>query len=284
MNQLYRTTRYRYPNERWILAITVCAVLLVIAITATATVCVSLLFVLYALVFSFLYTNSKTKGLISSAQQVTSQDTPELAAAAGQAAARLQVEPVQIFITPSRILNAYTFGLLSPRSIVLNTALLNVMDRDEMQFIIGHEMGHVILGHTWLNSLIGGMAGIPSPSEASLLLALAFRWWNRACEYSADRAGMLSCNHPQKAVSALVKLQAGPGLMTQERMEQVLRAIETEDDEFLNNLAEIFATHPMMVHRIDMLRRYAASAEYQQIRARMDQNLISLSRSIQAHQ
>ena len=50
-----------------------------------------------------------------------------------------------------------------------------------------------------LNWLVGGMAGIPSPFMASALLAMAFLWWNRACEFSADRAGLLACG------------KAGPG-------------------------------------------------------------------------
>ena len=84
------------------------------------------------------------------------------------------------------------------------------MDADELRFIIGHEMGHVALGHTWLNSLVGGMAGIPSSSTSSAILTLAFLSWNRTCELSADRAGLLACGSLDKAVSSLIKLVAGP--------------------------------------------------------------------------
>jgi hypothetical protein len=38
---------------------------------------------------------------------------------------------------------------------------------------------------------------------------MAFLWWNRACEYSADRAGLLACGRLHKAISALVKLAEG---------------------------------------------------------------------------
>lgn len=273
MNQMFRTTAYRYPNERLILAITLFVVLVVIALTATATVCTSLLFVLGILGISYGYTRSQTRALIENAQPVTSQNTPALAAIAEEAGTRLQVDPVQIFVVPSRILNAYTFGMSSPKIIVLHSILVNIMDRDEMGFIIGHEMGHVCLGHTRLNSLVGGLAGIPSPSEASLLLALAFRWWNRACEYSADRAGMLSSSNPQKAISALVKLEAETGRLTPDGLQRALASIEAEDHNLMNNMEELFATHPMIVRRIEMLRSYAASSRYQQLKTRMEQNL-----------
>jgi len=157
--------------------------------------------------------------------------------------------------------------------VVLQSALLQVMDEDELRFILGHELGHVRLGHTWLNSLVGGMAGIPSPFLASTLLAMAFLWWNRACEYSADRAGLLACGKPHKAVSALVRLAAGTEARTQAGLERALRHIQAEDDHALSNLTEALATHPMIIRRIEELRRYAASGEYRRLQSLVDRNI-----------
>jgi Zn-dependent protease with chaperone function len=270
----YKTTSYRYPDEIVILWATVFLVILVVAITATATVCLSVVFILGMIAFSYNFTRSQHRQLMAQARQLTIQSAPAAAEAAHQAGLRLQVDPVEIFIAPSRVLNAYTFGLDTPKTIVLHSALFEVMDRDELQFILGHEMGHVCLGHTWLNSLIGGMAGIPSSPEASLLLALAFRFWNRSCELSADRAGMLACASPAKAISALVKLQAGPAAFSkQANLQRALRSIEAEDDSFVNNLSELLATHPMIVKRIQQIRRYAASREYQSLQLRLNKNL-----------
>jgi len=113
------------------------------------------------------------------------------------------------------------------------------------------------------------MAGIPSPSMASVVLAMAFLWWNRACEHSADRAGLLACGQPRKAISALVKLAAGTGARTRADMERALHRIEAEDDHALAGLSEVLSTHPMMARRIEELCRYAASAEYHRLQALM---------------
>ncbi len=110
-------------------------------------------------------------------------------------------------------MNAYTFGMVEPQVVVVYAGVFSIMDADELRFIIGHELGHIRLGHTWLNSLVGGMAGIPSPYVAAILLYIAFRWWNRACEYSADRAGLLACGKPEKAASALIKLVGGSAVV-----------------------------------------------------------------------
>ena len=237
-------TAYRYPRERLILALTLFLVLLVIALTATATVCLSALFVLVMLLISYGANRAHHRALLKQAQQVTARDAPALAALVAETGARLRVESARVFVAPRGELNAYTFGLSSPKVVVLYSALLQRMDADELRFILGHEMGHIRLGHTELNSLVGGVAGIPSPPVAGILLTMAFLWWNRACEYSAD---------PR----------------TPADLERALRLIEAEDDHAVGNLLEALTTHPMTVRRIDELQRYASSNQYRHLRERM---------------
>jgi Zn-dependent protease with chaperone function len=161
-----------------------------------------------------------------------------------------------VFIVPGRQLNAYTFGLGSPKVIVLYQPMIKVMDADELKFVIGHEMGHVVFGHTWLNTLIGGMAGMPSSFGAAVIFTFAFRWWNRACEYSADRAGLIACGKPVKAISALAQLEVGD-FNTAEELRQALAVIERQDDSLENILGETLSDHPMIVKRIKALRDFA---------------------------
>jgi Zn-dependent protease with chaperone function len=259
-------TSYRYPGEQIILALTLFLVLAVIAVTAVATLCGSALFVMVMLVVSFVLNRSHHNELIEIAHPVTPQTEPALANLVGDCAARLQAGPVGTFVAPGNILNAYTFGLVKPQILVVYAGVFRIMDADELRFIIGHELGHVSLGHTWLNSLVGGMAGIPSPYLAAVVLYFAFRWWNRACEYSADRAGLLACGKPEKAASALIKLAGGASaLRSAQGWQQALHQIEAEDDHLENNLRAMLSTHPMTVRRLDALRRYAASPEYHRL-------------------
>ena len=260
----YDTTAYRYPRERLILVLTLLLVLVVIAVTATATVCLSVVFVAGMVALSYMLNRSHHEALLKQARGVTAQGSPGLAALVDEGVTRLQTGPVQVFVAPGAP-NAYTFGLTSPRVVVLRSALLGIMDREELSFVLGHELGHVRLGHTRLNSLVGGMAGIPSPFVASALLSVAFLWWNRACEYSADRAGLLVCGKVSKAISALVKLQGGTGA----DLERTLRQIEAEDDTAVGGMLEALSTHPMMVRRIEALQSYGASDEYRRLRRLM---------------
>jgi Zn-dependent protease with chaperone function len=274
MSTKYSSIDYRYPYEYFILVITILVVLLVIALTAAATVCGSAIFIPLIVIFGYYAGRNKHRELLTRAQQVTPQSAPEMLPLIQANSARLQVEPVNVFIVPSNQLNAYTFGMDSPKAIVLYSSLFKIMDQDEIQFILGHEMGHVKLGYTWLNTLVGGMAGIPSSIGAAAIMELAFRWWNRACEYSADRAGVLASGKPGKAISAMVKLEAGPVARTQAGMQAAIQHLEAENNDILHNLEELLASHPMIAKRIDQIRIFTNTQEYRNMQSLMDKNLI----------
>ena len=265
MKTTYDITSYRYPHEQTILTITLLLVFGVIVFTATATVCGSVLFVAVMLIIAYFATSHRHESLVKTAQKVTPQTTPRLNELVQECRATLHVEPVQTFVANRNALNAYTFGLTSPKVVVIYSALGQIMDEDELKFIIGHELGHLKLGHTWLNSLVGGMAGIPSPFMGAILMEAAFLWWNRACEYSADRAGLLACGDTAKAISALLKigvgLQASQGIDPQ----RALQKLRDEMNDTASNIGELFATHPLVARRIDELKKWAASAEYKKL-------------------
>lgn len=267
----FDTDAYRYPNERLILAVTILLVLGVIAFTAAATFCGSLVFVAAMLAFSYFASASRHQDLLRRGQAVDPEHLPGLAAVAAEAAARLRPGPVQTFVAPGRILNAYTFGLSTPKVVVLYSGLLDVMDAGEVKFIVGHELGHVRLGHTWLNSVVGGLAGIPSPFGAAVILYFAFRWWNRACEYSADRAGLLACGSLDKALSALVKLETG-GRYTRADREKALLPLKGEDA-LVEDFGDLFSTHPGAKRRVEQLLQYARTPDYRQMQGLIDGNL-----------
>jgi len=248
---------YRYPSEIPILALTLIVIGVVVLFSAGLTICLVPLFLGVVVIFAFTMNQAQTRALVEQATQVTPQTSPELAEIVQDCVERVRPGAVQVFVVRERQMNAYTFGLHEPQSIVLYSPLLKVMDADELRFIIGHEMGHVALGHTWINSILGGMAGVPTTLGAAVILTAAFRWWNRACEYSADRSGMLACRDPKKAVSAMLKLVAGHG-----SLDEAMQAVDAQDDSVANVLAESFSTHPMLIRRINELRKWVATAEY----------------------
>ena len=268
----FNTTAYRNSNELVVLGTTLLLVFLVIALTSAATFCASGFFIILVGMLAASSSRAHHRALMEQAYPVTPADAPQLSELVDGCARRLQPGPVQAFVVPSRELNAYTFGLDDPKVVVLYSSLLKVMDADELRFIVGHELGHVRLGHTCLNSLVGGLAGIPASGAASALLTMAFLSWNRACEYSADRAGLLACGKPEKAVTALVKLVAGPKGLTSNGLAQAYQQIDAQDDTWKGNVSEMLGSHPLLIRRIEALRGYAAGNEYRRLQAAVTKN------------
>jgi Zn-dependent protease with chaperone function len=271
---MFRSRAYRLDNEQLILLSSIFLVGIVIILSSTVTFCVSGLLIIGMFILSAILIKSHHQSLMQHTFAVTPADSPQLSKLISECSAKLQPGPVEVFLARQNQINAYTFGISSPKVLVLYTPLLDVMDRDELSFIIGHEMGHVALGHTWLNTIVGGLAGVPSSFGASILIYSTFLWWNRVCEYSADRAGLLACGDLNKAVSALVKLVA-PGIRNTTEYRQALTLIDAEDDQVGSHLSEIFQTHPMLIKRVNKLRAYARSNEYQRLQAGVNSNLKS---------
>jgi Zn-dependent protease with chaperone function len=253
----------RHPSEVPVLLTTLLLVGGVLVITTGLTVCIAPVLIAMMVAYSYIANQQHHAALMQQAIQVPvdsptgeSQGLDDLGQLVRECRAVLRCDPVDVFIVPGRQLNAYTFGLGSPKVIVLYQPMLKVMDADELKFVIGHEMGHVVFGHTWLNTLIGGMAGMPSSFGAAVIFTFAFRWWNRACEYSADRAGLIACGKPVKAISALAQLEVGD-FNTAEELRQALAVIERQDDSLENILGETLSDHPMIVKRIKALRDFA---------------------------
>lgn len=263
-------TAYRYPTERLILFATLFLVFLLVAITATTTFCLSAAFVFGYIGLAYWSIRSHHNVLLQRGHQLTREQTPDLYALVQKCSARLQTEPVDTFVGPAKTMNAYTFGLSAPKVVVLYGGLIERLRKDELAFVIGHELGHVQLGHTWLNTLIGGLAGIPAPAAGFILLQLIFRFWNRACEYSADRAGLLACGDLKAAASALIKIEAGPNALNQAELEAAYHQIDAEDDTLSGSMRELLRSHPLTINRIEALRKFAQSRLYTNLQAKME--------------
>ena len=258
---------FRHPSETPIYYLTMLMLGGIVVFSALPTVCLMPLLVVGFVALSYWMSQAHHNQLLSQAHRVTPQSAPRLAALTQECLDRLQPGTVEFYIMPQKILNAYTFGFSRPNVVVLYSPMLQVMDSDELRFVIGHELGHVSLGHTWLNTLLGGMAGVPVSFGAAIVLTLAFRWWNRACEYSADRAGLLACGSLTKSISALAQLAVGD-INTQDELARAIRVIERQDGEAASGLTELLSTHPLILKRINELRAWAATAEYQRLSQR----------------
>ena len=58
-----------------------------------------------------------------------------------------------MYVAANPFLNAATIGMNKP-TIVLNSALVDLLDEEELRFVIGHELGHALSGHAVYQTLL----------------------------------------------------------------------------------------------------------------------------------
>jgi hypothetical protein len=180
----------------------------------------------------------------------------------------------EVYVVNDPYPNAMTIGLDKP-IIVLNSALFDLLDEEEMRFVIAHELGHAQSGHAvyrtlllWLLSLTGVWSSIPGGALGLRVLIAALYEWSRKAELSADRAGLLATQDPAVAFRVHMKLASGLGDLSEldqtSFFAQGQEYLETTDlrDSVLKVMLVERASHPYAVVRATELRRWVDSGEY----------------------
>jgi len=185
----------------------------------------------------------------------------------------------ELYVTRSPEVNAMSLGMDQP-FIVVTTGLLDLMDDDELRFVIGHELGHVLSGHAVYRTMLlqllamsARMSWLPIGGLAIRAVILALEEWQRKSELSSDRAGLLASQDPAAVLRAQMKTAGGARLEDMDPTELLEQAREYEAagdirDGALKVLNLVGSgSHPFTVVRAAALRRWIDDGEYATILA-----------------
>jgi Zn-dependent protease with chaperone function len=182
----------------------------------------------------------------------------------------------ELFVTQMPIVNAMALGTNNP-FIVINTGTVDLMDAEELRFVIGHELGHVLSGHavyrTMLYNLIQlatRVAWMPLGYIGLRAIIWGLEEWYRKSELSCDRAGLLAGQDVDAARRALMKTAGGSRLaeMNADAFHEQAHeydAVPDLRDSLLKLLQLQGMTHPFAVVRFSELDHWATSGEYERI-------------------
>lgn len=157
-----------------------------------------------------------------------------------------------LFIQQSPDYNASVFAHDNRFDIVIHSSLVRDFSLDELRFVFGHELGHVIFKH----SLFPVKEILPQVAKVDRPLTQLLLRWSRASEISADRIGMLCCGQLGAAATALFKTSSGLSGIDVDRVLRSFRAqFEDLERQILGaaNRSAWVRTHPMMPIRFKAL-------------------------------
>lgn len=182
----------------------------------------------------------------------------------------------QLYVSQTPLVNAGAVGFDKP-FIVLNSSLIEILDRDELEAVVAHEVGHIVSGHavyrTMLflllqladrNNLIAGIAIRP--------IIYALLEWHRKSELSCDRAGAIATNDPRAMMGALMQMAGGSRGEALELDAFIAQSDEYRDgsdtlDAVYKVLSALGTTHPFAVVRVAELRDWLDTGAYDEILA-----------------
>ena len=186
-------------------------------------------------------------------------------------------EPVDFYITGDSTVNAFSVAAEEegePHIVNINSALFDLMTTDELKFVIGHELGHLINKDTALARLIRFVF----PPEANVPVSLQYkiRLHDQLAELVADRYGYIATENLDVCVTAFFKLASGLDLA---KMNVSIEALIADNNRrleyFLKDKGVSRASHPVNPIRVQALNLFATSKSEEELQVGMDE-LISI--------
>jgi heat shock protein HtpX len=214
------------------------------------------------------------------ARVVSAEDAPGLHALVERLAIQADVPMPRVAISDLPMPNAFAMGR-SPKhaTVCVTTGLLHLLERNELEAVLAHEVGHIRNRDVALMTMasffaslaalvaqvaaFGGLGGRDRDSGpgiavillvsiavyvVSYFLMLAL---SRYREYAADRSAALFTGRPSALASALRRLEAAPQQDLREAV--AMQAFFIVPPRAAGALSRLFATHPPTEERIARL-------------------------------
>lgn len=203
--------------------------------------------------------------LIASGIPVNENTFPVVDKIVDHCAKTLRIKRPYVVVSGSIGFNAVTAGSDEEPCIVLGNLLTSAMSEDQLRFVIGHECGHIAMGHMVYHNAVntaGNLAAsIPVVGPVIYNTAgFAIKAWSRRSEITADRAGMLCCGSLDLSKRTLMQLEMG--FMRTDNLDvdsYVESSAKYRRGSVLRRVGELSAEHPILPKRIQALDAFANS-------------------------
>jgi len=237
-----------------------------------------------AMILAQWYFSDKIVLWSSGAKIVSKEEYPRLHEIVERLSTNNGLPKPKVAMVNSPVPNAFATGK-SPKSslVAVTTGILDVLDNDELEAVIGHELSHVrsrdVLVLTlasvfstvaWYLVRFGLFGGLQARNRntagtSAIVLLVAITTWvvsfliiraiSRYREFSADRGGAIMTGKPDKLASALLKISGKIKVIPPKELENVqkLNAFFIIPALSGSSIANLFSTHPPVEKRVQKL-------------------------------
>lgn len=228
----------------------------------------------------------------SGAKIISREEYPKLHEIVERLSTKNGLPKPKVAMVNSNVPNAFATGK-SPKSslVAVTTGLLELLDDDELEAVIGHELTHVrsrdVLVLTlasvfstvaWYLMQFGFYGGLQTRNRNSagsgvIVLVVAVVTWvvsfliiraiSRYREYSADRGGAIMTGKPDKLATALLKISGKIKVIPPNELKNVqkLNAFFIIPALSGSSIANLFSSHPPVEKRVQKLKEMKSGLE-----------------------
>jgi heat shock protein HtpX len=218
------------------------------------------------------------------ARVVSEQEAPELYGVVRSLATRANLPMPRVAVIPQESPNAFATGRDPRHAVVAATeGILKILNRDELEAVLAHELGHVTNRDILLGAVAatlagalthlaqmamwtgggrrddreggGGLVGILAILFAPIAAAIVQAMISRQAEFRADASGAALSGRPLELASALRKLEAASQRLPMDGSPATAHLFIVNP--FAGGLARLFATHPPTEERVARLEAMA---------------------------
>jgi Zn-dependent peptidase ImmA (M78 family) len=196
--------------------------------------------------------------------KITKEMTPGLFDLCHEVKNTLQFsDDIDFFIINSPEMNAFAIPSNykeHPHKIALNSTIIDKMDEDELRFVIGHEIGHLVTRTYKISQMMRFLFQNKAPN---LLLRQKYMFWEKLCELTADRFGLIANKNIEKAISSFFKLISGlPKNVIEFDLKSFIEQNRNYLETHINEIASQYISHPIPSLRVIALDIFSRSNVY----------------------
>ena len=167
-------------------------------------------------------------------------------------------EQIDFYLLSNAEVNAFSingFGFV-PHIICFTSALIQLMTDDELRFVIGHEIGHLIYQHNKLN-IVQRFLYKKEEDRPPAMLTIHYLRFIKYAELSADRIGFIAMPDINVVTHAFFKLTCG---LTEKQLNFVVAEYLKQLERIREiGVGDLFSSHPNSMIRIQALMDFCAS-------------------------